>query len=329
MSKAKKRKVKEPNHKKKEVTLKRKEQGAPQMCMNSIIRGAFESMAKNAVLKEMYGEVLQRLMEEPADTTDFLSGLFKNRLERKTKSLDSMWTNFQKVWVDQDVRTNVQAHFGVSKEFSSWLLLHCQEEIAKQKIEIEELHQQSEELTNSDREVISYICGAVLSKLIKKTYDTVRKKHARKETKIILRQRIELLNCCKGDEEEWARDKKLINTLNRGGLTYPKAQFVEIFYKAEEILRKAISSNPKRINVAAIAVTVFKEASLLLSASKCLFHSVDAASDLKDTVFKDAIRIYIKIRAHAHARHVIETHKCTTGRQKKEKALRKKLKLSS
>eukprot|EP00795_Rhopilema_esculentum_P017481 gene17481-9090_t len=208
-------------------------------------------------------------------------------------------------------------------------MLHCQEEIAKQKKGIEELHQQPKELTKGDKEVISYICGAVLSKLIKKTYDTVRKKHATKETENTLRQRIELLNCCKGTEEEWLRDKKLIDTLNRGGLTYPKAKFVEIFHKAEEILRKAISSNPKRINVASIVVTIFKEASTLLATSKFLFDSVDAASDLKDTIFKDAIRVYIKIRAHAHARHVIETHKCATGRQKKEKALRKKLKLSS
>ncbi len=52
-------------------------------------------------------------------------------------------------------------------------------------------------------------------------------------------------------------------------------------------------------------------------------------NSIKDVVLKDSIKIYVKLRAHAHAKHLIENHKSASRKQRKEKALRKKLKLSS
>ncbi len=146
---------------------------------------------------------------------------------------------------------------------------------------------------------------------------------------IALKQRIEALNCCKSEHPTGAYTGKLIGTLDRGGLLYPKASFADLFHRAEKSFRESVFGGITKIVVAAIVSQIFCQGANATTRTKSIFCSKPLPEKLQNVILKDSIKIYVKLRAHAHAKYLIENYKSTSRKQKKEKASRKKFKSSS
>lgn len=298
-----------------------------------LLKRALEVMAKNEMMIEMFGVTVNRLLQLSLGTLSdlcFLNEVFEKTVEMKTFSIERMWTSFNTVWVNENITSRLVKCLGVPKEFCSWLLLYCQEEIAKDNCQTgaAEIKNMQIELSEHDKETVTYICGAVLSKLIRKAHDNLRKPGIKTTAKVVLENRIDALNCCKSSQSARIFTGQLIETLDRGGLTYPKATFAELFHRTEQIFRETVSGGVTKINVASIISKVFIQESDMIERSKAIIDVAAMPNSIKDVVLKDSIKIYVKLRAHAHAKHLIENHKSATRKQKKEKSLRKKLKLS-
>ena len=324
---------------KRQRTVKEKSTSRPrdQLCyavnIEELLKRALEVMAKNEMMIEMFGGTVNRLLQLSLGSfsdLSFLSEVFEKTVEMKTFSIERMWTNFNSVWVNEAITSRLIRCLDVPKEFCSWLLLYCQEEIAKDRCHtgIAEVKHVQIELSEHDKETVTYICGAVLSKLIRKAHDNMRKPGIQAAAKVVLEKRIDALNCCKSSQSARIFTGQLIETLDRGGLIYPKATFAELFHRTEKVFRVSVSGSVNKINVASIVSRVFTQEASFIERSKSMFDSA-LPNSIKDIVLKDSIKIYVKLRAHAHAKHLIENHKSGSRKQKKEKALRKKLKLSS
>ena len=314
-------------------TKRPRDQSCYAVNIQELLKRALEVMAKNEMMIEMFGDTVHRLSQFSlgsfSDLT-FLNEVFEKTVEMKTFSIERMWTNSNTVWVNEDITSRLIGCLDVPQEFSSWLLLYCQEEIAKDHCQtsVAEVKNVKIELSEHDKETVTYICGAVISKLIRKAHDNLRKPGIKAAAKVVLENRINALNCCKSSQSARTYTGQLIETLDRGGLTYPKATFAELFHRTEKVFRVSVSGSVTKINVASIVSKVFIQEASMMERSKSMFDSA-LLDNIKDIVLKDIIKICVKLSTHAHAKHLIENHKSATRKQKKEKALRKKLKFSS
>ena len=151
----------------------------------------------------------------------------------------------------------------------------------------------------------------------------MRKVEENKTAYVLLKERLEVLNTCKGEEGKQEGSTRLINTLTRGGLTYPKESFAKILEKTELVFKDHISTQKTRVNVQEILGNCLQEDVILSNLSRVCQNCL-ASEPVKEATLKDCILMYIKIRAHSHAKHMIEEHRMTKKIDKKEKALRKK-----
>ena len=299
-----------------------------------MLRNALEVMQKNEMLCEMFANVIGRLSKinfESIPELSFLDEVLAQTVDMKSFSMEMMWTRFSKVWINANVTDKLIECLDVPKYFCSWLLLYCQEEMSKYNfnasVQVSFVASEAR-LKEQEKETVTYICGAVLSKLIKKAYDNLQKPRINENAELALKKRIEALNCCKSSHSTGVNTGKLIETLDRGGLVYPKASFADLFHRAEKLFQDSVSGGVKKINVAAIVSQFFsQEANGNYSIrTKSIFSSKNVPENMQKVILKDSIKIYVKLRANAHAKHLIENYKSTSRKQKKEKALRKKLK---
>ena len=87
----------------------------------------------------------------------------------KAFSIELIWTRFNKVWMNNNVISKLVDCLDMPKDFCSWLLLYCQEEIVKDHYTAEAqvaTKTPEAEMREQDKGIVTYICGAALSKLI-------------------------------------------------------------------------------------------------------------------------------------------------------------------
>jgi len=159
----------------------------------------------------------------------------------------------------------------------------------------------------SQRELgsLQYISGYVITKLLKKTRN--HKNYKTEECQAI----ITMLENMKTSEESYQR---LIQTLDRGGLTTLKPAALSIFKIIEERYRIETRGNAEnaitKIDTKKITAFLLKNLDI-----KSLFNSFSGDlslplnAELKDNLLEKLISLYLRVRAFSTARDMIEKHR--------------------
>ena len=245
------------------------------------------------------------------------------------KAKEAMWVKFDEIWKDEAFTESVQKNFGITKDVCSWLLFMLQQTIAKRFIADKKPDDTTTELNIDEKHTVTYICGSILKKLTTKFFDLKRKTKA--EIHPFLQKQISIIGECKEvvGAVSINRNNTLIDTLSRGGLVYPKKQFVDIFFKVESIFRGCVSKTSRSINTEEI-VAKFFEGSSISDQFFNITKPVAATDEEKCQLLRSCIGLYIKIRSFGHARNTIESYySATQTEKKKQKALRRDIKKKS
>ena len=244
------------------------------------------------------------------------------------KAKETMWVKFDEIWKDEAFTESVQENFGITKDFCSWFLFMLQQTIAKRFIADKKPDDTITKLSVDEKHTVTYICGSILKKLTTKFFDLKRKTEA--EIHPFLQKQIDIIGECKEvvGAVSINRDNKLIDTLSRGGLVYPKKQFVDIFFKVESIFRGCVSKISRSINKEEIVAKCF-EGSSISDQFFLITESVAATDEQKCQLLRSCIDLYIKIRSFGHAKNTIEGYYSATQTEKKQKALRRDIKKKS
>ncbi len=288
-------------------------------------KDALHSMQNNEMLNALYSHHIERLLEQPSPPLNFLKVALEKTITGKSFNIEAMWVEFNKVWTDGTITTNLQSCLSVSKDFCSWILLTSQEVVAKsfntkKKEDTEILTAQ---ITTDEKDTVTYICGAVLRKVIQKSYDDMRKSDAKHPSRSILQQQILVLNFCKEESGNTEGSSKLIETLNRGGLIVPKKPLADIFLNVEKELRAFVKINKTEINGAEIISRSLSKS--CLETFQRFSETVVVPDNIKLTTLKHCVTLYVKIRSYSHAKNLVEYHRETSKKKRKAKALRKNL----
>ena len=172
------------------------------------------------------------------------------------------------------------------------------------------------ELNIDEKHTVTYICGSILKKLTTKFFDLKRKTKA--EIHPSLQKQISIIGECKEvvGAVSINRNNKLIDTLSRGGLVYPKKQFVDIFFKVESIFRGCFSKTSRSINTEEIVAKCF-EGSSISDQFFNITEPVAATDEEKCQLLRSCIGLYIKIRSFGHTKNTIESYHSATQTEKK------------
>ncbi len=145
-----------------------------------------------------------------------------------SRSKETMWTDFNKIWTGKPVTDAIREALVVSKDFCSWFLLMLQHVISEKSFP--ETHQVVPQQLNDDKkETVTYICGSIIRKLIPQFHTEMRR--TKIENVSLIQKHIDIISACK-DQDLVSNapfpnsQKKLIDTLNMAGLIYPK---IELF----------------------------------------------------------------------------------------------------
>ena len=128
--KKRKRKVREKSTKSKHPS----DQSHYSLNISVLLERALEVMANNGMVIEMFWGTVNCLLQlflGSFSNLSFLNEAFQKTVAMKSFCIERMWTNFNSLWVNENITSRLIECFDVPKEFFSWLLLHCQEEIAK------------------------------------------------------------------------------------------------------------------------------------------------------------------------------------------------------
>ena len=244
------------------------------------------------------------------------------------KAKEAMWVKFDEIWKDEAFTESVQKNFGITKDVCSWFLFMLQQTIAKRFIADKKPDDTTTELNIDEKHTVTYICGSILKKLTTKFFDLKRKTKA--EIHPSLQKQISIIGECKEvvGAVSINRNNKLIDTLSRGGLVYPKKQFVDIFFKVESIFRGCVSKTSRSINTEEIVAKCF-EGSSISDQFFNITEPVAATDEEKCQLLRSCIGLYIKIRSFGHAKNTIESYYSATQTEKKQKALRRDIKKKS
>ncbi len=96
----------------------------------------------------------------------------------------------------------------------------------------------------------------------------------------------------------------MIETLNRGGLIYPKREFVTSFFEIEKIFRETVREGSTHIDTGKI-LSICLDLATVTDNFYQSTESVEASDGDKTDVLKCCITLYIKIRSFAHAKNSI------------------------
>ncbi len=244
------------------------------------------------------------------------------------KAKETMWVKFHEMWKDEAFPESLQNSFNITKDFCSWFLFMLQQTIAQRFFADRKPDDTVTEISADEKHTVTYICGSILKKLTTKCFDLKRK--TKPEIHPFLQKQIDIIAECK--EVAGAvlinSNNKLIETLSRGGLVYPKKQFVDIFLKVESIFRGRVSNISRSINKEEIVAKCF-EGTSISDQFFSMTESVAATDEHKCELLKSCIDLYIKIRSFGHAKNTIENYYSATQTEKKQKALRRDIKKKS
>ena len=145
----------------------------------------------------------------------------------------------------------------------------------------------------------------------------------------LIQKHINIISACKAQDlnsDPWLYSQnKLIDTLNRGGLVYPKREFVNSFSEVEKNFREKVAESSTYIDTGKIQSICLDMATVTENFSQAT-EFVEATDRDKTDILKCCIILYVKIRSFAHAKNSIEKYPAKTQIEQKKKALRKNLK---
>ena len=171
-------------------------------------------------------------------------------------------------------------------------------------------------ITESEIDALQYLSGYVVHKFLKKaknnpTYNSVEN------------QAIILVLDAMVDK---TRDQRLVDSLDRGGLTPISEDCEQIFYKAEELFRQEISVfNLRNNNIPEITSNLMCQSDMVsLINSIVNISGSDIDSELKDNLFEKMIQLYLRVRSFSLAKDIT----CSKKKSSSSKGLRKEIKRS-
>ena len=131
--------------------------------------------------------------------------------------------------------------------------------------------------------------------------------------------------------DDW-EDQKLVNCLNRGGLTAVSLDFQRVFVKAEVQFRKVTSTNNhlKSIDVNSITYSLMQDTEVISHYNSVVDTSGVENIEIEDrkNLLQNMLQLYIRVRAFSLARDIVGKHRLAS-KQKRSKALRKNIKKST
>ena len=164
-------------------------------------------------------------------------------------------------------------------------------------------------------DALQYVAGYVIHKFVKKAKDNPAYKSLKNQALILVLETM----------MDSSREQKLIDSLNRGGLTPISKDCELIFHKTEELFRlKTSVPNLRKIDIPEMSANLMCQADIV-SVINCIVNAsgCDIETEEKNNLFEKMIQLYLRVRSFALARDI--TSSCNQ-KAKKEKGLRKGLK---
>ena len=260
----------------------------------------------------------------------FLDGLLKEqgriaRLDDCLKAFHEWSSNTQIVQMLQQSLCNA------SSDFVAWFLLtfmhvFAEEFADKNKLQTEIASGVSTPKVNSkdEKDVVFYIAGSVISKLLKRMHRLLQTKKAKNSSDTQkLTEDITRLNRLVDQGASPAGNATLTNALNRGGLKFPKTSVFRIFCRAEQLFCSKVGKDTCAIDIATIVEECINER----ETRKNFFAAIEEPqAENSLSVLRACIQLYFKIRAHGYAKYLAERYRKATQTLKKKKGIRSELK---
>ena len=184
---------------------------------------------------------------------------------------------------------------------------------------------QNADLSQKDKEVISYLSGYVIATLYK------RLRFSKKAKRMYHQQCLSLLKACKyvdGSETDTS-NQKLINTKDRGGLWRVKSDVQRIFTFAESYFLSSTREFVTKINAKHIVSKLMQDMYVL-----AYFNTIRKSSEenIKKEIglnlLEDMLTLYIRLRSHSYAKDKQQLHKISKD-VTKTRSLRTEIKKKS
>ncbi len=286
-------------------------------------------MKEDDMLNEIYGTQLDEVKR--LSTLDLsclipcLETVFKGK--PSYASFEECMKQFHVITSNKDIVKSLgQQLCGSTTDFVSWFTLNFMhvfaENYAKQLFtdKVKEIATLSE----NEKDVVVYISGFVIHKLTKQFYNLLRKsKSAAASDKISAD--INRLGMLLKTEEMKIKNDKLIESLNRGGLKYPKQAMCDIFITVESVFRTKVQEEISTID----SSSILEECMSRCDVTQKYFDAIQEDGNMielhKMHVLKSCISLYIKIRCHNHAKQLAEKYRKESKTSKKKKGIRKEL----
>ncbi len=226
------------------------------------------------------------------------------------------------------VQSLLQQLYGSTTDFISWFMLNFMhifaEHYAKQQASTSTVKENAT-LSEHEKDVVVYISGFVIHKLTKQFYNLLRKSKSTAASDKISTD-INRLGMLIKTEEMTIQNDKLIHSLNRGGLKYPKQAVFNIFITVESIFLTKVQEETSAIDSKSILGECVSRSEI----TEKYFEAIQEDGTLieldKIHVLKSCIALYIKIRCHNHAKQLAEKYRKESKTSKKKKGIRKELK---
>ena len=178
-------------------------------------------------------------------------------------------------------------------------------------------------VTEKEMGGLQYLAGYVVKKMLKKAMLGKNCDSAKNQSIIKILQHASVDNL---------ENQKLVNCLNRGGLTAVSIDFQRMFLKAEVQFRKVTTTNNhlKSIDVNSITYSLMQDTEVISYYNSvvdtCGVENID--SEDRENLLQNMLQLYIRVRAFSLARDIVGKHR-QASKQKRSKALHKNIKKST
>ena len=156
-------------------------------------------------------------------------------------------------------------------------------------------------IMESEVDALQYVAGYVVHKFLKKAknnpaYDSI-------ENQAIIFTLEAIIDSTRG--------QRLVDSLNRGGLTPISTSCEQIFYKTEEIFRvETAISNLRKIDIPIISANLMCQPDIVSIINAIVdISGSNIEPELKDNIFEKMIQLYLRVRSFALAREITSSKK--------------------
>ena len=254
-----------------------------------------------------------------------LDQLFKGK--SKVTKVEDCLKAFHSLSSDAEFMGNLQRKLcNASSDFAAWFLLNFMHIFAEEfsdKAQSDVACDKPRVISEEEKDVIYYIAGSVIKKLLKRMNDLLNRKKTRNaDTKKVQEDisRLDRLLClC----DTVTSNKMLTESLNRGGLKFPKKTVFTIFYRAEQIFCSKVGELKSKIDIDKIVEECINDN----ETKEDFFEAIEEdCIETTSPILRACVTLYIKIRSHSHAKNIAEKYRKKTQTLKKKKGIRSELK---